>query len=132
MFRRKRLPEDLRARFQTFEAVADAINRAKETLTAAVPGTRVPGRPLADAVLGFEDGLAEARAGMAAWRAPEVEAEWRACDDALSEAGRRAEHLRIDTEAPLGFEALIGAIGDLLEPLDRFETAAERFRALRS
>ncbi len=108
------------------------IDRAKDSLTAAVPGTRVPGRPLADAVLGFEDGLAEARAGMAAWRAPEVEAEWRACDDALSEAGSRAENLRLDADTPIGFEALIGAIGDLLEPLDRFEAAGERFRALRS
>ncbi len=132
MFRRKRLPEDLRAPFQAFEAVAEALDRAKDALTAAVPATRVPGRPLADALLGFEDGLAEVRSGMAAWWAPEVEMEWRACDEGLAEASRRAEHLRIEADAPIGFEALIGAIGDLVEPLDRFEAAAERFRKLRA
>jgi hypothetical protein len=39
--------------------------------------------------------------------------------------------MRLDARAPAGFEGLIGAIGDLLAPLDAFGEAADRFRRLR-
>lgn len=126
------MPEALREPFESFEAVAGSIDRAKEAITAAVPGTRLSGRPLAEAILGFEEGLAEAKERMAAWRAPEVEEDWRVCDEGLAEARRRAERLRVEADAPVGFDGLVRAIGDLLQPLDAFEAAAERFLALRS
>jgi hypothetical protein len=128
---RRRLPEDLRPALASFEALAPALDRARSVLTESVPGTRLPGRPLAETLLEFEDRLREVRAGMDAWRTPEVEAQWVAASSGLDEALALADRVRTQAPDPGGFEGLIGLIGDLLAPLDAFADAADRFRALR-
>ena len=91
------------------DPILDRIERAKAELVAAVPSPRgVPGRPLADAVAAFEDGLREAAA------APDVPDGWRA---AIRESLELAERLRLDAP-PLDYEGLVGALADLLAPLD--------------
>ena len=78
--------------------------------------------PLAQALLGFEEGLRSARAGMDGWRSIDAEELWRACLGALEESLRRAERLRI--EAPeLDYEGLVGKLAELIEPLDAFDDA---------
>jgi hypothetical protein len=131
VFRRKRLPEALEAPYRAFLATVDPIERGKAALTESVPGTRLPGRPLAETLLEFEEGLHEARSGMPTWRVPEVEEQWRAADAALDASLAMAERLRLSGEMPEGFEALIGTIGDLMAPLEGFGTVEERFRSLR-
>lgn len=85
------------------------IERAKADLVEAVPSPRgVPGRPLAEALLAFEEGLREAAS------APELPAEWRA---ALRDALDRAERLRLEAP-PLDYEGLVTVLADLLAPLD--------------
>lgn len=91
----------------------------------------MPGRPLAETLSEFEEGLGEVRARMDGWRAGEVENEWRAVSAGLDEALALAERVRIEGAEPEGFEGLIGLIGDLLAPLDAFERAAERWDRLR-
>jgi hypothetical protein len=130
-WRRRRLPEHLRAAFDAFESLAPALDRARAVLTGSVPGTRLPGRPLAETLLGFEEGLREVRAGMDAWRVPQVDEAWLAASAGLDEALALADRVRTEAPDPGGFEGLIGLIGDLLAPLDAFADAAERFRALR-
>ena len=127
----RRVPPDLRPRLDAFRRVVEHVERARESLTDAVPTTRLPGRPLAEALQTFDEELGAAAELMPAWRADEVEDAWRACDAALSGARGAAERVRLAGEAPAGFEALISTIGDLLEPLDAFGTAADRFRELR-
>ena len=107
------------------------LERAKAVLTESVPSTRLPGRPLAETLLGFEEGLHEVRDGMVRWRASEVEEVWERASSALDESLALAERLRLEAPEPRGFEQLIGTIGDLLAPLEAFQEAAERFRALR-
>lgn len=131
MLRRKRLPPPLTARFDAFGAVVERIERAKAALTGSVPGTRLPGRPLAETLAEFEEELRDAQAGMDAWRAPEIEPEWERTMEALGDCLAAAEELRLRRDPPEGFEALVGAIGDLLAPLEAFEQAADRFRSLR-
>lgn len=131
VFRRKRLPVELQVPYDAFLSLVEPLERAKAALTDSVPGTRLPGRPLAETLLEFEEGLREVREGMPAWRAPEVEAAWLAAEAGLDEALGRAERLRLQAEMPVGFEALIGTIQDLLAPLEAFEEAEARFRALR-
>ena len=131
MVRRRRLPEELAAPYAAFEAIVPSLERAKTTLTSSVPGTRLPGRPLAETLLGFEEGLREVEAGMDAWRVPEVEADWQDATRGLDEALALAERLRLEAPQPAGFEGLIGLIGDLLAPLEAFHRAAERFQELR-
>jgi hypothetical protein len=129
MFRR--LPEHLQPALEGFRAVVEHVERAKAGMTDAVPTTRLPGRPLADALLEFEDELSAAQSDMPRWRTADLETEWQACGRAIERARAGAERLRVAAAPPVGFEALIGTIGDLLAPLDAFAGAADRFRDLR-
>ena len=131
MFRRKRLPPGLEDAHAAFLATVEPLERGKAALTESVPGTRLPGRPLAETRLTFEEGRHEADAGMAAWRVPELERQWLASDEAIRTCLGLAERLRLEAEMPVGFEALIGTIGDLMAPLEAFEGAERRFRSLR-
>lgn len=131
ILRRKRLPEHLEAPSRAFDDLIRPLERARAALTGSVPGTRLPGRPLAETLWEFEHGLREVRDRMEAWRAPEVEAEWDACSRGLDEALALADRVRTSGAEPVGFEGLIGLIGDLLAPLDAFGAAAARLRELR-
>jgi hypothetical protein len=132
VFRRRRLPTHLEASRSAFQVLLPALERAKSALLASVPGTRLPGRALAETLLEFEEGLREVRAGMESWRAPEVQDAWSRANRSLDEAIRSAEHVRLAASPPEGFEGLIGLVGDLIAPLEAFGDAAERFRELRS
>jgi hypothetical protein len=129
--RRRRLPEELRVPARAFDELVPVLERAKAALTDAVPGTRLPGRPLAEALWAFEGGLREVSDRMDAWRAPEVELEWTSAADGLAGSLALAERLRTGDAEPRGFEELIGVVGDLLAPLEAFEAASARFRELR-
>jgi hypothetical protein len=132
ILRRRRLREGLEERSAAFEALVPALESAKAELTSSVPTTRLPGRPLAETLLGFEEGLREVRSRMVSWRAPEVEDVWLAASEGLDEALALAERVRIEPPELDGFEALIGLIAELLAPLEAFRAAAERLRELRT
>lgn len=129
--RRRRLPGHLEAPAKAFDDLLPPLERARAALTGSVPGTRLPGRPLAETLSEFEDGLREVREGMDAWRSSDLEPEWEACSRGLDEALAFADRVRTEGVQPEGFEGLIGLIGDLLAPLDAFERASTRFRELR-
>jgi hypothetical protein len=131
VIRRKELPEELRPAFHAFTEVLAAIEPAKAAVADVLPGTRLPGRPLNDAATAFRDGIERANAGMAAWRRPELEAEWLACAVGLEVASERVAALLGHEDGPAGFEGLLATVQDLIEPLDPFVAAAERFRILR-
>lgn len=129
--RRRRLPRELAGPWNAFLAVVEPVERAKGALMEAVPTARAAGRPLAEALAEFEEGLREGERRMPGWRHPRTEGDWRACRDGVAAALRRAEDLRLS--APdLGFEELLGTVGDLIAPLEAFRVAAERFRSLRT
>jgi hypothetical protein len=131
MFRRKALPDELIASFRAFHDVLDEIEPAKAGLTEVVPGTRLPGRPLDDALAEFVARLTRARDLMAAWRRPELEDEWSACMDGLAIALDRATQLLDDAYEASGFGSLVGVVEGLLDPLEPFAQAEERFASLR-
>jgi len=131
MFRRKRLPQALEPPYAVFVSTVEALERGKAALTESAPGTRLPGRPLAETLLTFEEALHEAARRMDDWRVPELEREWLAADEALRTCLGSCERLRLEAEMPEGFEALIATIGDLMAPLEAFEGAERRFRELR-
>jgi hypothetical protein len=129
--RRKELPLDLVAPYGAFQRVLDEIEPAKSGVADVLPSTRLPGRPLNDAVGEYRRRLERATAAMPAWRCPEVETEWHACSDGLALALDRAGRLLAMDEDPVGFEGLLGTVEQLLDPLDPFAAAEERFRSLR-
>ena len=131
MIARKELPRYLVGLHRAFLAVLEEIEPGKAGLADVLPGTRLPGRPLRDAVDEFRDRLIRARGLMPAWRCPEVEAEWGACVRGVQEAIDRADRLLARAEDPVGFEGLLGTVEQLLDSLDPFTAASERFRKLR-
>jgi hypothetical protein len=132
VFRKRRSPprpEVLEA-FEAFRQTVDLVEDAKGRLAAAAPGGRRVGIALAEALSGFEEGLRASASAMADWRLAEVEDVWSACSAALDESLRRAERLRLG-EVPEGYEQLYGTLADLMDPLDAFAAALQRFRAIR-
>jgi hypothetical protein len=131
VFRRKRLPDELQEPLESLRAVAVEIEAAKRAMTGTVPSTRSAGTPLAEGIHELEGRLAAALELMPLWRRAELESEWRACDAGIAESLERARQLREDPPELAGFEGLIWAVDRLLEPLEAFEAAADRFRTLR-
>lgn len=130
-FRRKELPADLVPAADAFAAVLAELEPAKAGLSDVLPGTRMPGRPLADALAEFETRLARAELIMPAWRRSELEAVWIACDEGLRAALDFARRARREAPDVMGFEGLLGLVEELLDPLDPFADAEARFEQLR-
>jgi hypothetical protein len=128
---RKQLPDELVAAYDAFHAVLDEVEPAKAGLADVMPGTRLPGRPLGHALDEFVQRLERAAPLMAAWRREPLEDVWVACDDGLRRSLERARRLAGDGVEPEGFEALLGVVEHLLDPLDPFAVAEDRFRRLR-
>jgi hypothetical protein len=131
VIRRKRLPKELDASLAGLRIAVEQVEAAKDAMTGTVPSTRSAGTPLAEGILELEERLAAAQELMPAWRHPEVEEEWLACQAGIDESLERARRLREDPPELGGFEGLIWAVDHLLAPLEAFEAAAERFRTLR-
>jgi hypothetical protein len=130
ILRRKRLPDALEPAHDAFLGVLGEVEPAKSALSSVMPSTRMPGRPLTDAMVEFVERLGRARELMPGWRATEVEHEWVACDAGVARALERARKLREEAPDLGGFEGLIWAVGELLAPLEPFEAAERRFREL--
>lgn len=132
IFTRKRgLPAELEVPLEGLRRVVAEVEAAKDAMTGTVPSTRSAGTPLAEGVLELEERLAAAQGLMPAWRHPDLEGEWLACDAGIRESLDQARQLREDPPELGGFEGLIWAVDQLLAPLEAFESAAERFRKLR-
>jgi hypothetical protein len=129
--RRRSLPPGLVERYEAFHRVLDEIEPAKAGVADVLPGTRLPGRPLKDAVGEYRERLARASQIMTTWRCPEVETEWVACAEGVASALDRGKRLLALDAEPAGFEGLLGTVEQLLDPLDPFVAAEERFRSLR-
>jgi hypothetical protein len=131
VFRKKRLPPELAGAEEAFQAVLAELEPAKEAIADVLPGTRMPGRPLHDALAAFEGGLERAAALMPAWRRPETQEIWTRCETGLASALALAHRAREQAPDVIGFEGLLGLVEELLDPLEPFAAAEERFRALR-
>ena len=127
---RRALPHDLAEAERAFHRVLDALEPAKRALTDAMPGTRLPGAPLPGAVAAFVEGVDEAGRGMAAWRRPQLDPVWFACDAGLRAARSRAEAIVAGAEVA-GFDGVLAAVSSMLDALEPFADAERAFRDLR-
>jgi hypothetical protein len=114
-----------------FGTTLGLVETAKEAVVDAVPRARNPGRPLAEAILEFEEGLREAAGLMETWWHPSLSDRWDECGQGIAEALSRAEQLRLDAPE-MSFDQLAFTVQDLIAPLEPFEAAAETFRTLRT
>ena len=131
IFRRRRLPSELETPHATFMQVLAEVEPAKEALTDCMPTTRMPGRPLPDALIEYESHVERAAALMPGWRCEAMEQVWRGCAAGLDEALALARRLREEAPDLGGFEGLLGTVESLFDPLRPFEDAEKRFDALK-
>jgi hypothetical protein len=131
MFRRKRLPDDLAPAFDAFGRVLEELEPAKADLIDVVPGGRLPGRPLDDALGAFVARLVRVEALMPAWRRPELAPVWSACADGVAAARADASSIIDEGREPSGFGDLLGIVKGLLDRLEPFAEAEARFEELR-
>jgi hypothetical protein len=131
MFRRRTLPPELVPARAVFDRMLVELESATSELSDALPGARMPGRPLVGALGTFEERTRAAAAAMPAWRCEPLEDEWQACAVGLAAARDRARRMREEAPDLNGFEGLLGLVQDLLDLLDPFASAAARFDALR-
>ncbi len=117
--------------FPAFLPVLRLVEAARAALASAAPTGRPARVSVAEALLGFEQGLREAASAMPGWRGVDTEAVWVRCRAGLDEAASRAERLRLEG-SPEGYEQLVAAIDRLFEPLEAFEDASVWFRSGRS
>lgn len=129
--RRRELTADLAEAELAFQAVLSELEPGKDAITDVLPGTRMPGRPYHDALAEFRRRLGAAAELMPAWRRPETDDVWTACDAGLAAATDLADRARDVAPEVIGFEGLLGLVEELLDPLDPFADAEERFRRLR-
>jgi len=131
IFRRKALPDALVPAFDAYQLVLEEIEPAKAALTDVLPGSRLPGHPLGDALGAFVARLDRAGALMTAWRRPELGPVWSACAAGLADARSDAAGLLAAGSEPSGFGELLAIVERLLDRLEPFADAEARFAELR-
>jgi len=129
-FGRRQLPEALVPVLEAFHLAVVPLEEGKDALVGVVPQARYPGRPFPEALEAFVLGMEATERLMPAWRAPAVEELWRACDEGVRKARGRADRLA-EGVSGLSFEGLLELVQELLDPLEPFERAEERFNDLR-
>jgi hypothetical protein len=103
------------------DRAVDLVESAKAELVRAIPSPRgIPGRPLADALAAFEDGLRRAAAELDGGEVGGSDVR-HALVTGIEESLSRAERLRLEASVP-DYEALVNALADLMAPLDVFDT----------
>ena len=118
------LPDTIR---RAFAVAAGLVDEAQRALIAAVPTSRNPGVPLADALDAFIAVLGALDDAMPAWRDERLAHEWTKCSDGIGQSRDQAEALR-QQDAELTFEQLNSRVGDVLYPLEAFADAERDVR----
>ena len=114
---------------RAFDDLLPPLERARAALTESVPGTRLPGRPLAETLSEFEDGLREVRDGWTPGVRRTSSPSGRRVRGVSRRRSRSADRVRTEGVQPEGFEA-DRFDRDLLAPLDA-RTGVRALRELR-
>jgi hypothetical protein len=131
MFRHRIMPHDLRGQWAAFQVQAERVEQARRALLSCLPVGRVDPAPVPVGLDLLADELRAVAAEMSAWRRPELERQWAACRAAVDDAVAAvpAAHRVATTSTEL--EELLGAVAEVVEPLDAWSDAERAWRAQR-
>ncbi|HVE97687.1 MAG TPA: hypothetical protein VNA12_00720 [Mycobacteriales bacterium] len=130
--RRRDLAPDLAAAYAAFQRCAEHVDLAQRAMIRCVPSSpRSLPLPLEVGAETLEVSLAAARAELAGWRHPQVEAEWQTCAAALTETAAGVSGAVAVAAGTSELEVALTAVQDLLDPLHAFVDAERRFADLR-
>jgi hypothetical protein len=130
--RPRALPPGLAAAYEAFHACAAHVDLAQRAMIRCVPASaRSAALPLPVGAETLRLALADAAAGMDAWRHPAVLAEWEACRAALDATLAGVDGAVAAAAATKELEVALTAVQDLLDPLHAFVDAEAAFGRLR-
>lgn len=132
MWRRRRLPPQYEEPFAFFSAQAGRVEAARSALLSCLPVGRVDPAPVPVGLDLVDDELRAVDTELDAWWVEAVDAEWRACRQALHTALAAVPHARSVARSTGELEELLDAVGEVVEPLDDWQAAERRWASLRT
>lgn len=126
--RRPDLPADLHAAWWTFLDCAQAIEAGRRVLLGTLPTGRVEPAPVAVGVDALRRSIEDVRAWMPTWRLLELAQDWDAAVRSLDEAEAALDSLLGVAAETSELEELLGAVSEVVEPLDVFADAERAWR----
>ena len=127
--RRPPLPDRLHEAWWTFVDCAEVIEGGRRMLLSTLPAGRVEPAPVGVGLDALDAALADARGWMDGWRVDELTDDWRACHEALDEAAQNLETARHVAATTRELEELLGAVEEVVAPLDAFADAERAWRS---
>lgn len=132
MFRRKTMPQSLAPAFEQFHEQAERVQAARRVVLSCLPVGRVDPAPVPVGLDVLVDELSAVRPALPRWRVDEVEKHWRACEESITQALAAVPHAKQVAATTGELEELLGAVGDVVEPLgDAWEAAERHWLSLR-
>lgn len=117
------MPAALAPAWAVFSAQAERVEQARQALLRCLPVGRVEPAPIGLGLDLLRDELVAVQAELDAWRVREAEDDWQACRAAVAEALEQIEPARAVSLSTGELEILLGAVADVVEPLDAWATA---------
>jgi hypothetical protein len=126
--RRPALPDAYHDAWWAFLDCAELIEGGRRLLLGTLPTGRVEPAPIGVGLDALVRSIADARAWMDGWKLVELEDVWSDCHAALDESQANTAAVR-DVAATTGeLEELLGAVEEVVAPLDAFADAERAFR----
>lgn len=126
------MPSDLLPAWEGFQAQAERVETARQALLRCLPVGRVDPVPVPVGLDLLRDELAGVSDELGDWRIPQVERHWLACRDAIREAVAAMGHAHEVSTASTELEELLGAVAEVVEPLDAWHDAERHWLSLRT
>jgi len=125
------MPPSLVPAHETFLSQAERVETARRALLRCLPVGRVHRVPVSVGLDLVRDEVAGAVAELDAWRRPEVEVVWHRVLQACGEALQAVPEAHRVAAGTTELEQLLGAVGEVVEPLDAWGEAERAWLGLR-
>ena len=126
--RKPELPPALHDAWWAFLDCAEVIEGGRRLLLGTLPTGRVEPAPIAVGIDALGRSVEDARGWMARWHVDELEVEWRGCHEALDESQGNLDMVREVAATTRELEELLGAVEEVVAPLDAFADAEREWR----
>lgn len=129
IFARKPQPEaPLLEKWRAFVDCAEVIEGGRRLLLSTLPTGRVEPAPIGVGAEAMRRAIMDARSWMAGWRVSELQDAWDDCRAGLDEAEATLTALEETAATTSELEELLGAVEDVVAPLDAFADAEREWR----
>lgn len=126
--RRPPLPEDLHDAWWSFLDCAQVVEAGRRQLLATLPKGRVEPAPVGVGLDAVAAAIGDARGWMGGWRIDELSDPWQDCQEAMDEAAAAIPEAREVAASTGELEELLGAVEEVVAPLDAFADAERAWR----